>query len=150
MAEGDQQLGEVLDPQQFKMKDAMVTVQNISIAPPPMVRLNLGSIQSFSRVFQNEAVVKKILGIVWNEDMIGLITSDRSTVIKFRPEIDPSVKQFMDRPNNRRMTEDGDDFNVWKGNFVPVEFSKSDLIKFLKERIQDSNLPVEVIEKIKA
>lgn len=123
----------------------VLNIKSLSIDPPPMMRLHLATPRDFLEIFKSPNVTGKIVGVVWNERYIALISNDRNTAVRYYPEISEDASQFMEREDNRN----NDNVKVWEGEFKPVEFGKIQLQRFLKAHCQESDLPKDVIEALK-
>jgi hypothetical protein len=84
--------------------------------------INCGSKDDFYNAVNMCAGIK---AAVWNESGIKLVLSDRYTMIKYEPAIHPMAKMFFEEQKCYD--------NQWKGNYKPVIFAKTDLLKFLNE-----------------
>lgn len=108
---------------------------SLGIVQPRLQRINVGDVESLKNIAANPAVTGIITGIVWNEEKISLLTNTNDTVLQFYPEINPGVKLFLRRKESRR----SDGFGtvegplVWNGEFDSVQFTKQNLLRFLKQ-----------------
>jgi hypothetical protein len=84
--------------------------------------INCGSSDDFIHGVDMCAGIK---AAIWNETGITIVLSDRYTVVKYEPPIHKMAKMFFEDEKSYD--------NQWKGNYKPVIFTKTDLIKFLKE-----------------
>lgn len=125
--------------------DVNIEVKNLIVSQQSGVQLAVGDLQSLKAVL----VDREVSAIVWNEDTISLITSDRSTEIWFRPEITPSAELFFSRKDSRhRDMWTGETTLIWEGDYEPVRFTKRNLLKFFK-KYADA-LPPDVAKSIKS
>lgn len=124
-----------------------IDVQTLVVNPRQKREIAIGDTESFTRVAKDTVGLSAIL---WNENCIVLITKDPSTIISFKPEINPSVAMFFAR-GEKRMGGNawtGDiGIKVWEGDFEPVRFTKSSLLKFLKQYTLTEN--TKLIEAVK-
>lgn len=133
------------------------TNQKHEIAPATPVNINtlvisklqkevvtLGDTDSFVRYTSSIPIQK----IIWNEDHLIAITSDKGSIIAYKPEIEPTTQIFFTRDDKR--SRDDNSIRVWEGEYAPIEFTKGNLIKFLKAHTNqaDSNL-VDSIKNMK-
>jgi len=84
--------------------------------------INCGSMNDFLNATNMCAGIK---AAVWNEEGIKLVLSDRYTMVKYEPAIHPMADLFFKKQSRYD--------NQWKGNYEPVIFAKTDLLKFLNE-----------------
>jgi hypothetical protein len=84
--------------------------------------INCGSKDDFLSATNMCAGIK---AAVWNEKGIKLVLSDRYTMIKYEPAIHPMAMMFFEEQSKYN--------DQWKGNYKPVIFAKTDLLKFLNE-----------------
>lgn len=115
------------------------------INPPsrPMMAINCGDPQGFVRMTHEQNGVR---GIMWSETDVALILDDRHTVIRYSPEMHPHSALFFEKSNKR--TNDDDNLQVWEGEFKPVQFTKQNLLKFLK-MVEIADVPKDVIDAIR-
>lgn len=86
-----------------------------------ILSINCGSLEDFVSATTMTAGVK---GVVWNEGGITLILNDRYTSVKYEPNIHPLAKIFLEHSSLRG--------RQWGGEYEPVKFTKTDLIRFLQ------------------
>ena len=128
-------------------KETGLQIHNLNVSPLPQMRINCGDENSFIQMSHDRT---DVLGIVWNEERIGLITTDRTSIVQFYPEVKPITKIFLRKEESRRKR---DMFGqpvgpvVWEGEFTPIVFTKTKLIQFLQT--QKSNLPDDVLSAIR-
>lgn len=71
--------------------------------------------------------------IMWTEREITLLSPNRTTFVIFKPEIEPGAKALFE-PEGKK--EKGGYFmpsyEVWEGECKPIQFSKKDLLSFIK------------------
>lgn len=117
-------------------KKGTVNIQQLVVSPLPRRKTYLGEIKDIVDVTNKKQ--EKIDAIVWNERNIQLVINDGSTEITFTPEFHPCTSIFFDRSEKRRSRWDDDDAGVriWEGEYEPVQFSKSNLIKYLKRNAE--------------
>jgi hypothetical protein len=115
------------------------------INPPtrPLMAINLGDQLSFISLTNQTPNVK---GIAWNENDIALILDDRNTIIRYNPETHPYAALFFEKKDRR--SNDDDEMRIWEGEFEPVQFTKQNLLKFLK-LFEITDVPKDVIDSIK-
>ena len=106
---------------------------NLGIIQSRLQRINVGDVESLKNISANSAVTGKITGIVWNEEKINLLTDSNDTVLQFYPEINPGVKLFLHKKEARRNDWGGEGPAVWSGEYESIQFTKQNLIRFLKE-----------------
>jgi hypothetical protein len=106
---------------------------SLGVVQPRLQRLNIGDVDSFKSIATNNSVIGCITGVVWNEEKISLLTDSSNIVIQFYPEINPGVKLFLHRKESRRNEWSGEGPIVWNGEYDSVQFTKQNLIKFLKQ-----------------
>jgi hypothetical protein len=121
-----------------------LSVNSINITPAQQERINIGDVESFKGLIKNPSIIGNVTGIVWNEEKICVITDVTNLVLQFTPEINPGVSIFMQRKSNRRNYET--DTVIWGGEFDTVQFTKQDLIKFLKT--YSDGLPPALLKEI--
>ncbi len=126
----------------------ILKIDNLTVSPLPQMRINCGDAVSFVKLAEK---TPEIVGVMWNEEKISLMLNDRTTLIQFYPEINPITSVFLQKKDNRRKDNifgmPNDSPIVWDGEFEPIQFTKSNLIKFLKT--QKTSLPDEVMFAIK-
>ena len=110
-------------------------VYNITVAPPPLVRVHLGDADSLGRYVRSR---DDVVAAVWDETGARILLRDTSHVLTYRPEITAEAEQFFHREEKREKTgafELGP--KVWEGDFEPVKFRRRDLKKFLAAHSTD-------------
>lgn len=131
-----------------------VIIQNLTPAPQPMMRMNLGNTESFLQVMRMPGL-GKVVGLVWNEERITLLLEDRTQFVQYTPEVYPEAKLFLQKYDHDRYNRKTSLFGavegpkVWEGDFEEVQFNKADFIKFLKAHVAASTMSSELIDQIK-
>jgi hypothetical protein len=120
----------------------ILKIDNLTVSPLPQMRINCGDASSFIKMVEN---TPQIIGCMWSEEKISLILSDRATLVQFYPEINSTTSMFLQRKEHRR--DENNKNVVWEGEFEPIQFTKANLIKFLKN--QKTSLPEDVMFAIK-
>jgi len=127
-----------------------VTVENLVVNPKTRREIAIGNIESFQKITND---ISNISSILWNEEGITLITTDYSTIVTFRPELNPSVSMFFTRSERRESTSlfgKQTGMRVWEGDFEPVKFTKGNLLKFLQQyTIKDKSGLMNSIKEMK-
>ena len=110
-----------------------VEIKQLVVSPAPMRYVALGEVKDIVDIAKRKQ--QQIDVIVWNEKEIKLVLKEGSNQISFIPEFHSSCKMFFDKENKRESNFFGGDsgMRIWEGEFEPVQFGKSDLIKFLKK-----------------
>jgi hypothetical protein len=120
------------------------------VNPRQKREIAVGDADSFERIGKETVGIQAIL---WNEACIALVTRDPSTVITFRPEINSTVAMFFCRDEKRsERSFSGKEIGVrvWEGDFEPVRFTKSNLLKFLQRySLKEENKLLESIKNMK-
>lgn len=135
-----------------EVSPSIIKIENLVVSQLPRQDIALGDARSLVQVF--DKLKHRVEGIIWNEDRIEFITSDRSTRIMFAPELTPEAQLFFQRKRphvNRYEDEDCSQMDrlthFYEGDYEPVAFSKRRLLKFLKEHV--TLFPKEIQEAIK-
>jgi hypothetical protein len=111
-----------------QVQQPQVNVGTLIVAKPDRDIIALGDAESF-RKFIETISVKAIL---WNEDHLIAMTDNRGTILAYKPEIEYTTKMFFVRDDGRRQEGWNEYKTVWEGEYKPIEFTKGNLIKFLK------------------
>jgi len=112
-----------------------VNIQQLIVAPLPRRRTHLGEVKDIVDVTERKK--DKIDAIVWNEKNIQLVINDGTTEITFKPEFHPCTSIFFEREDKRNSRWDDDaGLRIWEGEYEPIQFSKSNLIKYLKKNAE--------------
>lgn len=122
-------------------------IQTLVIAPRQRREIAVGDIDSFRRIAKETTGIRAVL---WNEASITLMTGDPSTTITFRPELVPETAMFFQRETKRDRDDIfgvGGGVRVWEGEYEPIKFSKSNLLKFLKAHAFKTS--TDIIGKVK-
>jgi hypothetical protein len=127
----------------IQAQQPQVNVGTLVVAKPDRDIIALGDSESF-RKFVETIPVKAIL---WNEDHLIAMTDNRGTILAYKPEIEPTTQMFFERDEGRRHVGWNEYKTVWEGEYKPIEFTKGNLIKFLKTYAKDQN--PELISNIK-
>lgn len=109
----------------------------------PVTMLRVGRDTDFISMARNTA--PKLAGVMWNERCITLVAQNRFVIASFEPELTPIATMFM-APHEKRDRDD--DIKIWEGEFAPVQFTKQNLLKFLK-RVEMVDAPKEVVAAIR-
>lgn len=127
-----------------------IDVQNLVVNPRMKREIAVGDTDSFTRVAKD---TRGISAVLWNESYIALLTNDSATIITFRPEINPTISMFFtrdERRNDRTLTGKEVGVRVWEGDYEPVRFTKSNLLKFLTKYAQHTdNKLVDSVKEMK-
>ena len=130
----------------------VINVDRLTFAPATLQRINVGTVEAFNDMIQNAACTGNILGMMWNEEKISVLTDVPNLVLQFFPEINPGVRVFLHKKESRKSHEgyfgNTDGPLVWAGEFEAVQFTKQDLIKFLQN--YSSGLPLALLKAIKS
>lgn len=129
----NQAIFEIKNELETTNKKHPVNIQQLIVAPLPRRKTYLGEVKDIIDVTQRK--IDKIDAIIWNEKNIQLVINDGTTEITFTPEFHPCTNIFFDKEDKRRSNWDSEDAGkrIWEGEYQPVQFSKSNLIKYLKE-----------------
>ena len=122
-------------------------IQTLVVAPKLRREIAVGDADSFKRIATQTTGIQAVL---WNEGSITLMTGDPSTTITFMPELVPDTAMFFMREEKRmggNPFKEGDGVRVWEGDYSPVRFTKSGLLKFLKDHSFKSS--IDIVGKIK-
>lgn len=109
----------------------IVEIKNLIVSQAPRSRIAIGRALDFmDLVDRNKDQIK---AIIWNEGHITLLTDDKGTEMMFIPEFHPAATLFFEVESKRDTNMFSDDFGkkIWEGEFVPVQFTKRNLLKFL-------------------
>lgn len=124
-----------------------IEIENLVVNPRMRREIAVGDHDSFKRISEETTGISAIL---WNEECISLVTRDPSTIVTFRPELNPTLAMFFTREEKRmggNFLDPSSGTRVWEGDYSPIKFTKSNLIKFLKQ--QTTNASVDLVGKIK-
>jgi hypothetical protein len=110
----------------------------------PVTVLSIGIDKDFAEMAKNSQA--SIAGVMWNESGITLVNQNRFVVARYKPELTPEASLFLEREDKR--DRDNNNMRIWEGEFAPVQFTKQNLIKFLKT-VEMVDAPKEVIESIR-
>lgn len=115
---------------------ASLEIKNLIVSPMPMRRLALGEVKDIIDITKRKE--GNVDAVVWNEDSIALILKEENTQIVFLPEFHPASQMFFHREEKRDfdLFSDRRGIRIWEGDFEPVQFGKSNLIKFLKKHVE--------------
>jgi len=108
-------------------------IKNLIVSPAPIRRINLGSVDSL--VLAVDKLSNNVEGVIWNEYEIALITKDGMD-LRFKPIFDKSTTIFFEDDDKTHRGSWGDPDagkRIWEGEFKPVLFTKTSLLKYLKE-----------------
>lgn len=108
----------------------------------PITVLSLGRDSDFKNMADNSRT--SIAGIMWNESCITLVNQNRLVVARYKPELTPVAAMLFEREDKRN----NENMRIWEGEFAPVQFTKQNLLKFLKQ-VEMVDAPTEVIEAIR-
>jgi len=120
-----------------------VNVGTLVVTKPERDIIALGDSESFTAFIKNIPVQ----AIIWNEDHLIAMTGNRGTILAYKPEIEPTTQMFFTRDSGRRDVGFSATKTVWEGEYEPIEFTKGNLIKFLKTYAKDSS--ADLINNIK-
>jgi hypothetical protein len=127
----------------------VVKIRNLITSPMAMRRVALGDIAGFRGWI--ERMRPRIEAVLWNETEITLVTDAPDMEVRFAPEFHPATAMFLAREEKHDRDEQ---VRVWEGEFEPIRFSKTDLLKFLKKNseyfdpaVQDAIKNLKVTEK---
>lgn len=143
-------MSEGTEPKENTALSTRIDVQTLVVNPRQKREIAIGDTESFTRVAKDTVGISAIL---WNEACIVLLTKDPSTILTFRPEINPSVGMFFARGEKRMggnawTGEIG--IRVWEGDFEPVRFTKSYLLKFLKRyTLKENTKLISAVQEMK-
>ena len=105
----------------------VVKIRNLITTPPALRRIALGDIAALDGWVQK--MRHQIDAVLWSEEEICLVLNEPDMEVKFHPEIHPATAVFLSREDKR---DRDDKVRIWEGEFEPVRFSKTDLLRFLK------------------
>jgi hypothetical protein len=114
--------------------------------PAPRLTLLCGDSKGFVEMANRSTDCK---AIIWNEGSISLMGEDRNTLLTFTPEYYPPAAMFFMEHVKLKRDQNDTPMRVWEGEFVPIEFSKATLIKFINENASNIVDAGEVIQSIK-
>ncbi len=113
----------------------------ISVAPPPLMKVHLGDADSFGRYV---ATRDDATAAVWNESGVRVLLRDQSHILTYQPEVTEEAAQFFKREEKRHAQTDGAPGpKVWEGDFEPVQFTRAKLRRFLEAHA--TNVPEDVV-----
>jgi len=122
-----------MEPVQGDDKVQLIEVKNLIVSPAPMRRIRLGTVESMLAAVSDPR--NEVKAVVWNERRIHLVTGNGMD-ISFKPIFDRSTTVFFN-PREERLRAgwgDPDDGKlVWEGEYEPVLFSKTSLLRYLKQ-----------------
>ena len=107
---------------------AKVQIENLIVNPKKIETIAVGDIDSLSRISKDIGYTQAI----WNEESITLLNGANSTILEFRPEYNESISMFFGRDRKSRFEDSNTQIRVWEGDYSPIEFTKANLVKFLK------------------
>lgn len=128
-----------------------IVVDTLVVNPRQQHEVIAGTFADMTRL-SDETAIKGIALALWNEEEIALVGSDLRPIVRFRPEFNPSVAMFFMRENKRQersLFGDNDGVRVWEGDYEPVRFTKSSLIKFLKKYAKGAEATA-IVESVKS
>ena len=119
-----------------------VEIQNLIVSSPKWAQIRIGSFESLVKASRD---MKELTSVVWNEESIVLFDKNMTRVVSFTPEINQSISMFFRREEKRENKslfgmETGR--RVWQGDYEPILFSKSNLLKFLKMYAKSDSTPL--------
>jgi len=121
-------------------------VKNLIVASTPRQDIVIGLPKDIV-IFSKKR--KDVQAIIWNEEGLALLLDDRSTQIRYEPEIDNMAKAFFQREKRRHYDSIfSPGTTVWEGDFQPVRFTKTNLLKFISRH--KASVPNEVTDAIKS
>lgn len=127
-----------------------IKIDNLIVNPKTRQEIVVGDLDSLERVSKE---ITDSTRAVWNEEEIVLMNRDPSMIVRFRPELNPSVAMFFLRDERRRGSNIFGDKNmvrVWEGDYEPVEFTRANLVKFLRAYLKtDDPKLLEAIQNLK-
>jgi hypothetical protein len=104
-----------------------IEVRSLAVGALAREQLRLGDISGLASYAKSHA--PEVRAVVWNEESVTLVMTDRGTEVRYSPEVYPETVMFLSREHKRENADRGN--RVWEGEFEPVLFSKKDLVKFL-------------------
>jgi len=123
-----------------------IEVKNLIVASIPKQEVVLGSPADIVALTNNRTDVK---AIIWSEEQLSLMLEDRTTAIRFEPEIDQMTREFFKREKKSHYNDFADiGVVVWEGDYQPVRFTKANLLKFIAT--YEADVPQEVKDAIKS
>ena len=127
----------------------VVKIRNLITTPPALRRIALGDIAALDGWVQK--MRHQIDAVLWSEEEICLVLNEPDMEVKFHPEIHPATSVFMSRDDKHSRD---DHVRMWEGEFAPVIFTKSALLKYLKSNaamfdagVQDAIKNLKVTER---
>jgi hypothetical protein len=130
--------------QKISVTDIMSVQDTKAQMPTPVTVLSVGIDKDFIEMANNSR--NSIAGIMWNENGITLVNQNRFVVARYQPIITPTASMFLER--HKKRDRDDEFKRIWEGEFVPVQFTKQNLLKFLKT-VEMVDAPKEIIDAIK-
>lgn len=128
---------------EISVSDIMgIPKQPVSL-PLPVTVISVGHESDFIQMVQNSK--SSIAGIMWNENGITLVNQNRFVVARYKPDFTPVAAMFLEREEKRNRD---DNVRIWEGEFAPIQFTKQNLLKFLKQ-VEMVDAPKEVIDAIR-
>jgi hypothetical protein len=122
-----------------------VRIENLIVSPAPQKDMIMGDIPSLTKIV-NDA---EVTAVFWNEDEMFLTVPNRSDMIRFQPELEPSVAVFFQRSKARgREDAEGNLVRTWEGDYEPLQFKKGDFLKWVKK--YSSLIPTDIVENVKS
>jgi hypothetical protein len=104
-----------------------VKIRNLITTPTALRRVMLGDVEALDGWTKRYG--DRVEALLWCEDEISLVVSDPDLEVRFVPEIHPATSVFIRR--DEKFSRD-DDMRIWEGDYAPVHFSKTNLLKYLK------------------
>lgn len=115
-------------------KSGLIEIKNLIVSSAPLRKVALGTVEGIVDITKrNEGNVN---AIIWNEKGLTLLLAESNTEIAFIPEFHPSTEMLFHREEKRERLDffgDSDGIRVWEGEYEPIQFTKSNLIKFLQK-----------------
>jgi len=111
-----------------------VEIKQLVVSPAPLRMIALGEVKGIVDITDRKK--EQIDAIVWNEREIKLILNQGTDLISFQPEFESCSEMFFQREEKRDgMSLFGEEkgVRIWEGDYEPIQFGKSNLIKFLKK-----------------
>lgn len=127
----------------ISVSDLMGIPKDLPQQAVPVTVISVGRDSDFIQMAKNSQ--NSIAGVMWNENGITLVNQNRFVVARYKPELTSAASMFLEREEKR----DRDSMQrIWEGEFSPVQFTKQNLLKFLKT-VEMVDAPKEVIDAIK-
>ncbi len=126
-------------------KPVSIEVKNLIVSSSPKLDLLLGTPDDIVALARTRVDIQAVL---WSEEEVSLLLSDRSTEIRFQPELDGMTAEFFTREKKSYYDDDkGTVTAVWEGDYQPVRFTKTNLLKFIAR--YEADVPDDVKAAIK-